>query len=334
MRSDVLAPNQAVIGIDVGGTKIAAALIGHSGIVLASRTVPTAGSSDAAILRQIEELISEILALSPESISVVGTGLGLPGVVDTMSGTALYAANLPWRHTRVTPHLSGRFGLPVYLDNDANAGALGEKWFGQGREYASFIYLAIGTGIGSGVVVNGRLLTGNRHTSSEAGHMIVMPDGPICRCGTRGCLEVMSAGPAIARRMQQRDSRFQPGSTAQAVIEAAKAGDAGAAQVLEETAQHLAVGVLNLWRLLAPDQIILGGGITQAGDLILEPLKRTISRLSPGRDVIGDYIALSVLKGASGVLGAAAVAIEKVIANPSVPLTSHLPKTAFLRGES
>jgi predicted NBD/HSP70 family sugar kinase len=126
----------------------------------------------------------------------------------------------------------------------------------------------------------------------------------------------MAAGPAIARRMQQREPHFRPEVTAQDVIEAAKSGNAGATQVLEETAQYLAIGILNLWRLLAPDRIILGGGVAQAGDVLLEPLKRAIVRLSPARTAINDYVVLSNLKGASGVFGAAAVVIEKLLALP------------------
>jgi glucokinase len=159
VNSRVLAPGQAVIGIDIGGTKIAAALIDHTEAVVDSRTVPTDNSTDTAILRQVEELALELLASPATTAQVIGIGLGVPGVVDSTSGIARYAANLPWRNTHMALHLQERFTLPVYLDNDANAGALGEKWFGKGREYANFVYLAIGTGIGSGIVVNGQLLT-------------------------------------------------------------------------------------------------------------------------------------------------------------------------------
>lgn len=302
-------PKRVVIGIDVGGTKTTAALIDESGQVMESHTEATRLSSDAAILEQIERLSVVLLSNRAAKLHCEGIGIGLPGVIDSQRGIARLAANLPWNNTHIVAQLTKALDQPIHIDNDANAGALGEKWFGKGRQLSDFVYLCIGTGIGSGIVIDNQLLRTRTGLGSEVGHMIILPEGPLCRCGSRGCLEAVAAGPAIARRMQERSPGSTQGVTAQAVIKAAQDNDQHARAILEEVAQFLALGIANIWRLLGPEKIILGGGVASAGRLILEPLRISLRHLLPQRPLANNYVAVSNLRGNSGVLGAAALAL-------------------------
>lgn len=307
---ELVAHRGAVVGIDIGGTKIAAAIVHASGSLEGRTTAPTPREGPEAISRRTAEIVDQLLT---GAVEVSGIGIGLPGVVDSSRGLAVSAANLPWSNTPFGRELEERFGLPTYLENDANAGALGEKWFGQGREAQSFIYLSIGTGIGSGIVVGNRLLPGRNGKSSEIGHTIVELEGPECRCGNRGCLEALSSGTAIAHAMRDRFGRHV---TAQAALAAAAAGDAEAGTVLAQAARYLAVAIINAWRLLTPELIILGGGVAEAGDPFLEPLTNAIESLSVEGREITSRLRLSRLEGSSGVLGAGAVALERLSADP------------------
>lgn len=298
---------RAVVGIDVGGTKIATALVSPAGELITARTVPTPTSSDTALLRRLEMTVTDLLADAGEPVAALG--VGLPGVIDSSAGVAVSGANVPWAHTAVAPYLREAFGLPAYIDNDANAGALGERWFGRGRGVARFVYVSVGTGIGSGVVVDGHLLPDNQGHSSELGHTIVELNGPPCACGSRGCLETLAAGPSLTRRMRQKYGREASG---QQIFAAAAQGDPQAQAVLEETVVYLAVGVINAWRLLTPDLVIVGGGVARAGQQLLTPLRRAVAELAPKDPVIAASVELAQLGGASGVLGAAAVALEKL----------------------
>ena len=300
-----------VIGVDVGGTKISAALICSSGEIIQCQTIPTDIRSAEVILAQIESLISHILRTSSESLEVKGIGIGLPGAIDNELGIALYASNLPWNNTPIVGCLQAKFDLPVYIHNDASAAALGEKWFGQGQFYNNFVYLSIGTGIGSGIIINKQLIQANRGLSSEVGHMIIIPGGPICPCGSRGCLEALASGSAIAKRMRVLTNQADLNASATDVINAAQKGDIYAVQVLEETAQNLAIAVVNIWRLLAPERIILGGGVMQAGQALLLPIQCFIKEITSGRSLPSDFICLSDLMGNSGVLGAGSLVLEK-----------------------
>jgi len=306
-----------VIAIDVGGTKVAAALVTSAGDQSALSQVITEASSAPALVKQLEALISELMGGADTKPSAIG--VGLPGVVDSATGTAVKAANLPFKQTKVGPALERAFRLPVFLDNDANAGALGEKWFGDGIGISDFMFVSVGTGVGSGIVVNHRLLSGHQGRSPELGHTIIDPNGPQCGCGSRGCIEALAAGPAIAARFTAATGKA---ATARDVIGSALAGDQDALEALRESVAYLGIGIANAWQLLAPQKIILGGGVALAGEILLDLLSEEIPRLTTSGTSVLRSLSLSRLKGTSGVLGAASLAFERLSseAGTSLPL--------------
>jgi glucokinase len=294
-----------IVAVDVGGTKIAAALVGANGDVWQERRVATPEQGLQPLLEHLLRIIDELRALVPAPVRAIG--LAVPGVVDAATGTVLMAANLPWRDTPLADIVALHTGLPTVVGNDADGAALAEVWYGSAGASRSVVCLTIGTGVGGGLVIERQLVRGRQRSGFEVGHMIVDPAGPVCRCGSRGCLEVLAAGPAIARRM-----RAHAGGdwTSEQVIAAARAGDTLASRVLDETAAHLAVAIVNIWRLLAPDVIVLGGGVAAAEDLLLDPLRRHVAKLSPGRAVPPAALRLSTLHRGASVLAAAALVLD------------------------
>lgn len=297
--------NGVILAIDIGGSKIAAALVTFEGTIRHERYVLTPQQGLESLLASVYALVDELLACS--DVSVDGIGLAVPGIVNSVMGTAVGAANLPWQNTPLVEIMTRRSGLKTILGNDADGAALAEKWFGMAKVLRRFICLTIGTGIGGGVVLDGKLLSGANGSGCEIGHMIIDPKGPHCRCGSRGCLEALAAGPAIAKRMEALHGQS---FTAKDVINAARDGNMLARKVLSDTAANLAVAVINLWRLFEPQMIVLGGGVTAAGDLLKGPLVTHLERLSPQRLFPSDTVQFSTIHRESSVLAAAALFLE------------------------
>ena len=214
-------------------------------------------------------------------LAAVGVGCG--GPLDRRRGLILSPPNLPgWDEFPIVALLREHFGVPVLLDNDANAAALGEHRHGAGQGLKHLVYMTISTGIGGGVIVSNKIIHGVYDGAGEVGHMTVLPDGPLCGCGARGCLEALCSGTAIARRARERlaageesflSSLDAAEVTAQAVALAAREGDALASKVWYDTIRHLSVGVGNIFHALAPEAVIIGGGVSTAGDQLFEPLR-------------------------------------------------------------
>jgi glucokinase len=305
--------NQCVAGIDVGGTKIAVALAAPGGRVISRtrfRTRLEAGPH--AVLEDAAAEIKRMLEAAGTKLTAVGVGCG--GPLDRQRGLILSPPNLPgWDEFPVASLLEERLGAPVRLDNDANAAALGERAYGAGRGLDDLVYITISTGIGGGIIVGGNLVHGVGDGAGEVGHMTVLPEGPTCGCGARGCLEAICSGTSIARRAGERlragaSSSLSPlgadAVTAQAVAEAAKGGDRLATEVWEETIYYLAVGVGNLFNLLAPEAVILGGGVSTAGEQLFGPLRREVRgrvKMLPAEKI---NVVQAALGGDSGIYGA------------------------------
>jgi glucokinase len=282
----VTLPDQCVAGIDIGGTKIALAVADLEGRV-AERTRFPARTSERGPHEIIGEALAEIermLGKTRALLTAVGVGCG--GPLDRARGLILSPPNLPgWDEFPVVKIVEERLGVPALLDNDANAAALGEHRHGAGRGYRHLVYITQSTGIGGGVIVRGELVHGVYDGAGEVGHMTVLPDGPACGCGGRGCLEALCSGTAIARRARERLAAGEASSlstlapsevTARAVAEAARAGDPLAAQVWDEMVHYLAVGVGNLFNVLAPEAVVIGGGVSEAGEQLFGPLRERV----------------------------------------------------------
>jgi glucokinase len=307
------------IGVDIGGTKAAAGVVDDEGNLLASvrRHTP---STDA---NEIEDTIADVVAELRKDHDVSAVGIGAAGFIDADSSVVLFAPNLAWRNEPLRDEVFKRIGLPVVVENDANAAAWGEVRFGAGRGERDAVMVTIGTGIGGGIILDGRLFRGEFGIAAEMGHMQVVPNGRRCGCGQRGCWEQYGSGRALVR--EARDiAAFHP-DTAQALLalgdgtadgitgphvtQAAKAGDAAAIEAFDHVGRWIGVGLANLALTLDPSTFLVGGGVSEAGDLLLEPIKSAFLSRLPGASYrpIAD-IRLAELGNDAGVIGAADLA--------------------------
>lgn len=309
------------IGVDLGGTKIAAALVDREGGILGEDRRPTEAE------RGVEHVMANMAAAARAAAGdhlgrVSAVGLGAPGPLNIARGLIFKAPNLPgWDDVPVVSLLQERLGgLPVFLENDANAAGYGEWAVGAGRGTRNMIYLTISTGIGGGIIIDGRVYHGRDDAAGEVGHMTVEPDGPPCGCGRRGCWESLCSGTAIAAEMARRlaaGARSRAldlaGGDPQAVnpahvAQAAREGDTEAAAVLEKAFFYLAVGITNLIHFLNPEMVVLGGGVAKLGDQLFIPVRRLVQERAYPALVKDLPIVPAVLGDRVGVLGAAMVA--------------------------
>jgi glucokinase len=302
------------VGVDVGGTKIAAGVVSPEGRLLNEVTYPTANARER-LLSTIAEAITEV----QRGYEVGGVCLAVPGFILARENKVLSAANLEAiEGIPLKEELGGRTGLPVTVENDANAAAWGEFRFGVGKAVDDLVFVTLGTGVGGGVISHGVLLRGARGTGGELGHITVHPAGPRCGCGNHGCLEALASGTAIARRArevanQRPDSALgrlamERTPLGEDVLDLARKGDEAALEVLREAGIWLGIGLATFVNIFDPEVIAIGGGLSEAGDLVLEPARREL-RLrsnSPSRDLV--EIRRATLGARSGMLGAAALA--------------------------
>jgi glucokinase len=307
MNKDIIA------GIDIGGTKIAVGLAGPDGQMAAHTRFPT--QVEIGPQRILERTITEIeRGIKETSTNLIAVGVGCGGPLDRQRGLILSPPNLPdWDRFPIIELLEERFGVPALLDNDANAAALGECQYGAGRGLSNIVYLTISTGIGGGLIIDGDLVHGVCDAAGEVGHTTVLPDGPLCGCGARGCLEALCSGTSIARRARERllsgaqsslASIEQAEVTAQSVAEAAREGDPLACEIWGETIYFLALGIGNILNTLAPEAVILGGGVSMAGEQLFQPLREQVQsrvKLLPPEKI---NILQAALGGDSGIYGA------------------------------
>ncbi len=277
-----------IVGADLGGTQIRACLADAGGNILREARQPTLAQEGVQpVLGRIKHTLHQVMD-SVAREGVLGIGMGSPGPLDPVAGIVVEAANLPgWKNVPLRDILMGEFHLPVWVNNDANVAALAEHRFGAGRGYSDLVYLTISTGIGGGFICGGKLLLGVHGFAGEPGHITIEPNGPRCNCGNIGCLEVLAAGPAIARRAAELVRAGQPSSlapllqtkdelTAEMVGKAAQQGDAVALQAVQRAACYLGIGVLNLIHLFDPAVVILGGGVSKLGDLLFQPVQELV----------------------------------------------------------
>ncbi len=307
------------LAFDIGGTELRGALVGRDGHVLAAASTPTlALAGPAAVVEQMAALAETLRAGHPEA-TVVGVGVGAPGPLDPRAGIVIAPPTLAgWADVPLADILGRRFGLPVRLENDANAAALGEWRFGAGRGAGSLVFVTVSTGIGGGVVAEGRLYHGRRGLAAEIGHMTITGGGERCFCGAVGCFEAVASGTALGRRATAatapgdgsalRRLSGDAGISARHVIEAARGGDALALELVEEEARWLGIGFTNLLHLYSPDVLVMGGGLANGFDLLAGEIRATVvNRAMPAyRDV---PIVPAQLGSHAGLVGAASLVL-------------------------
>lgn len=317
-----------VVGIDIGGTKLATVVADKTGHILGKVRKPTLSEKGPEYaIRLLFDMVREVVSqvdLEQESISAIGVSCG--GPLDTKTGIVYSPPNLPgWDALPLKARLESEFQVPVTIENDANASALAEFRFGGGRGYNAVLYMTMSTGIGGGIVIDGQIYRGANDSAGEVGHQILLPNGPRCGCGKQGCLEALCSGPAIARRAQIAIQKLESEKASTAmlplangriedvksehVLAAARAGDALALELVEETAYYMGWGIANLVNILNPDIVLLGTIAVAGGDLLLVPIRETVSKLAMARPAEAVNIAPAQLGDALGDLAAVALVV-------------------------
>jgi glucokinase len=315
-----------VIGVDLGGTKLLAGAVDPALNVHHRATRSSRAGDQASIVDMVVEAIGEVRdAIEAASGTVEAVGIGIPCLIDAERGIAVMAVNLPLADLPFRDIMAERIGLPVFVDNDANGAMLAEWRFGAAAGARDAALLTLGTGIGGGLVVGGALQRGSQGAGAELGHMVVQADGPRCQgnCPNHGCLEAMCSGTALVREAV-RMARERPASglgraraegreiTGPLVTELAHDGDVAAIDTLALIGSWLGVGISNLVNMLNPDVVVIGGGVIAAGELLLAPARSVVARraLSPSKEHV--RIVSARFGAESGMLGAAALALDGI----------------------
>jgi glucokinase len=312
------------IGIDLGATNLKGAAVDRTGTLIARHTQPLDRIEPDVVISEMAGLVERVLeSTSVDRASVVGVGVGSPGPLSYSTGRILNATNLPgWRDIPLRDRLQNALQKPVVLDNDGNAAAYGEYWTGAGRDGRDLAMLTLGTGVGAGVVLDGRILHGHFENAAELGHMIVAVDGLPCACGQRGCLEQYAAASAVARRVEHAIHEGEPSALtdtvrkggsvdAADVARSAAAGDALCLRIWDEACLYLASACIAIQHAFNPARVVLGGGMSRAGDFLIKRVQAHVGRQRwKLLDDIPD-ITLAKLGYDAGMIGAAGLAWQQ-----------------------
>ena len=309
------------VGVDIGGTKVAAGLVDDDGTVLheVRRRTPHRTTEPEVVEATIVEAVRELMAMQPVS----GVGIGAAGFVSAQTGMVLFAPHLSWRNEPLRDAVQQQTGVPVVVDNDANAALWAESRFGAARGEPNVLMVNLGTGIGGALLVEGRLMRGRFGLAGEFGHMQVVPGGRLCECGNRGCWEQYASGNALARagrelaetggppaqRLREHVGVEADALTGPAISEVAATGDPAAIELLEEVGRWLGVGIASLVAAFDPGRVVIGGGVSEVGDLLLRPAREAFRRNLTGRGFRPEpEIVPAALGNRAGLIGAADLA--------------------------
>lgn len=296
------------VGVDLGGTKIAGALVDEDLNLLAFRKIPVDPE------RKIEKVLGDIAELSQGLLDegkalgeCAGVGLAIPGILDLKKGMLIFSENLNWRNVPIISLLKEELPVPLFMEHDVRSGTLAEVFFGQGRSLQDFIYISVGTGIAGSLVWQRQVIRGAHGTSAEVGHIIVAPGGPLCRCGNAGCLEALASGVAIERDAFHLTGKPVKGEV---VFENARAGVSPYLEIVHRAAHFLGLGLFNLTQIFDPEAILIGGGIAETGNWWLEIIKENYQKHLLDSQAIPEVI-LGRFRSKASVMGAAAIPFLK-----------------------
>lgn len=305
------------IGIDVGGTNVKIALVNEKGSIIYSNSIPTrAEMGYEYTINNMKEAIGDLLKETKSSAKdIEGMGFGFPGQIDCQKGIVRLAPNIPgWVDVPIAAIMEKEFGIPTRVDNDVRCAALGELNFGAGIGCENLICITVGTGIGSGLIINGKLVRGASNAAGEIGHIkLDMTGGPLCGCGDRGCLEAFASGPSIVAMAEEyikggKSTKYRelanPEITPYIVSEAAKQGDPVAQRIFAIVGEYIGIGLASVVNLLNPEKIIIGGGVAAAGDILMTPIKETLVKRA--MKIAGSTVEVvpAELGNTAGVIGA------------------------------
>ncbi|MFC3773581.1 ROK family protein [Paenibacillus sp. GCM10012303] len=321
----------AIVGVDVGITSIKSVLTDLDAGIIRELRCPLPPRPDAdTFLELLSRSVAELIASAAAEQTVLGIGVGMHGLVNPEEGVSIFAPNLNLRQVPIRAVLESEFGLPVYVENDVVAMALGELWFGGGQLTDHFICVNIGVGVGAGIVLNRQIFRGSSYSAGELGHTTVDLNGPHCSCGNYGCLQALVSGPAIAESVQNeialgRKSALLPpvpsdlaSITGEHVYEAALQGDVLALEAFGKAGRLLGISLTNMIHTLNPQKIILGGGVAQAGDLLTGPLNETVRSRALESSVTSLVIETSRLGDRATAIGAVTAVLSRIFELPQL----------------
>ncbi|MDT0544261.1 MULTISPECIES: ROK family glucokinase [Streptomyces] len=306
------------IGVDIGGTKIAAGVVDEEGSILETSKVSTPPTPEGVV-----DAIADAVRTVSAGHDIEAVGIGAAGYVDDKRATVIFAPNINWRHEALKDKVEQRVGLPVVVENDANAAAWGEYRFGAGQGHDDVVCITLGTGLGGGIIIGGKLHRGRFGVAAEFGHVRVVPDGLLCGCGSQGCWEQYASGRALVRYAKQRANATPEnaavllglgdgtpeGIQGKHISDAARQGDPVAIDSFRELARWAGAGLADLASLFDPSAFIVGGGVSDEGDLVLEPIRKSFRRWLVGNQWRPHAQVLAAqLGGKAGLVGAADLA--------------------------
>ncbi|MGE5587081.1 MAG: ROK family protein [Clostridia bacterium] len=317
-----------VVGVDLGGTKVATA-VARSDAAIVSRvtkqTEPERGL-DAVVATIIDSVREAVEEAGAKLDDVAGVGVGSPGPLNPETGTVIFAPNLGWHDVPLVALMEQALNVPVHIENDANLAALGEARYGAGRGSKNMIYITVSTGIGGGLILGGEIYSGSSFAAGEVGHMTITDEdgSPQCGCGNYGCLEALASGPAIARMARELIRHGEETMildlvrgnvelvTSEVVGRAALAGDAAAIAILGKAADYLGIGIANLVNILNPDTVVIGGGVSKVGEILLKPVREVVAEraLKPAFEAV--KIVRAELGADAGVVGAVCLVLSRL----------------------
>jgi len=316
-----------ILSIDLGGSKILTAVTNSQGKILSlDHGITPAKKGHEAVIQSIWESAYHALEQADVDISeLTAVGIGAPGLSNPETGILFTSPNLPgWRDIPLRDIMQEKLGKKTFVINDANAAALGEFYFGAARGVRNFIYITLSTGIGGGIIIDGKIYGGAIGAAGEVGHMTIDDDGPVCNCGNRGCWETLASGTALAREARQRIKEgvrtsileYAEGDvgkvTAQVIHNAAEQGDDLAEELIARTSYYVGVGLANLINIFNPELIVIGGGLSNIGDMLLKPAFKVAEERAFKEAFQAVRFASPELGRNSGVLGAAAFALQEM----------------------
>lgn len=313
-----------IIGVDLGGTKIATVLTDLCGKILGRGELATeARCGQDAVIENVFKSVDMVLAKTHVSTDeVIGLGIGSPGPLDAQSGVVLEAPNLGWENVPIRDILQERYNVPVYLENDANAAGLAEQRFGAGRGSDYLLYVTVSTGVGGGIIVHGSAYQGAHGIAGEIGHIAIDPEGPLCNCGSTGCLEAFASGTGLVRRSitaieagaKTKVTDMVDGDlskvTAITLAEAARSGDEFAIDMYKSVGRYLGIGLASIVNFMDPEVIVIGGGLSKSADLFFDEIRKTINARAFKAAAEKVKIVRSELGGDVGTLGSVAVVMD------------------------
>jgi glucokinase len=315
-----------LVGVDLGGTTIKIAFITLDGHIVDKWEIPTNINEDGkSIVKDIAQSIKNQLAqLSETQDKLLAVGMGAPGFIDMKTGFIYHAVNIGWKNYPLKEELERETGLPVIIDNDANIAAIGEMWRGAGDGEGNLLMVTLGTGVGGGIIVNGHIMHGTNGMAGEIGHITSIPEGgAACNCGKTGCIETIASATGIARIAKEKAENDKSSVLnrilsengelkAKDVADAAENGDQAAIETLDEVAFHLGLVIANLSNSINPGKIVIGGGVSQAGDVLMSRLEKQFKRFALPRVAEGASLKVATLGNDAGVIGGAWLAKHNI----------------------